>query len=221
MASDKLGPGGGGPAGDSRAATRADLQDRRRQILAEVSAALLAGRDPDTEVMPSLFRSLVMERIVDATLGYVVTDLDEGMTLGFMEGFDRATIQRCLTLDFGQAVCGTVAVNRRPMHVTDIQQSLDPIAELVRSAGINAYACEPLIVGERLLGTISFASRSRRRFDVDDLLFFRQIAKLVAIARDRARPGRGRLPRTWPLPAEPSPGVTRRPQGPRKIARTA
>jgi GAF domain-containing protein len=172
--------------------TRQRLRRCRRQILADTAEALLAGKDPDRDVMPALFRALAAERIVDGTLGYIVTDLRQGMRLGFMEGFDRAMIQRCLTLDFGQAVCGTVAATRRPMHVGDIQGSLDPMTELVRSAGINAYACEPLIVGDRLLGTISFASRSRRAFDVEDLLFFRAVAKQLAVARDRAlRAGEG------------------------------
>jgi GAF domain-containing protein len=163
------------------------LRRRRSEILAETAEGLLAGKDPDTEVMPRLFSSLAAEKIVDGTLGYIVTEMAEGMKLGFMEGFDRAMIQRCLTLDFGQAVCGTVAATRRPMHVRDIQGSLDPMTELVRSAGINAYSCEPLLVGDRLLGTMSFASRSRRAFDVEDLLFFRAIAKQLAVARDRAQ----------------------------------
>ncbi|HKX91974.1 MAG TPA: GAF domain-containing protein [Sphingomicrobium sp.] len=163
------------------------LRERRRQILANTAARLIRGEDPDTAVMPALFRELAAERIIDATLGFIVTDLGEAMTLGFMEGFDRAMIQRCLTLDFGQAICGTVAATGRPMHVTNIQRNLDPLADLVRSAGINAYACEPLIVGDRLLGTVSFASRSRSCFAAEDLLFFREIAKHVAIARDRAR----------------------------------
>lgn len=163
------------------------LRRRRREILAETAEALLAGADPDREVMPQLFLSLAAEKIVDGTLGYIVTDMEDGMKLGFMEGFDRAMIQRCLTLDFGQAVCGTVATTRTPMHVGKIQGSLDPMSELVRSAGINAYACEPLLAGGRLLGTLSFASRSRSAFDVEDLLFFRAVARLLATARDRAR----------------------------------
>lgn len=163
------------------------LRRRRGEILTETAAGLLAGLDPDREVMPQLFRALTAEHIVDATLGFMVTDLNEGMKLAFAEGFDRAMIQRCLRLDFGQAICGTVAATGRPMHVADIQNTLDPIADLVRSSGINAYACEPLMVGDRLLGTISFASSERRRFDIEDLLFFRSIAKHVALARDRAR----------------------------------
>jgi|GEM_PF-3350302 len=167
-------------------AAKARLRRRRKEILAETAEALLAGEDPDSHVMPALFRALAAEQIVDATLGFIVTEMEEGMRLGFMEGFDPAVIQRCLTLDFGQAVCGTVAVTRKSMHAGDIQGSLDPMTELVRSAGINAYACEPLLVGDRLLGTLSFASRSRRSFDPEDLQFFRAVAKQLAIARDRA-----------------------------------
>ena len=163
------------------------LQRRRAELLADTAARLLRGDDPDRDVMPVLYRALAAERLVDATLGFIVTDMMGPMKLGFMHGFPPDMVQRCLTLDFGQAVCGTVAATRRPMHVTDIQRSLDPLADLVRSAGINAYACEPLIVGGRLLGTLSFATRTRRSFDADDLLFFRAIAKHVALARDRAR----------------------------------
>lgn len=170
---------------------RQRLRGRRRELLAETAARLLLGQDPDKLVMPALFRAMEEERIVDATLGFIVTDFGETMKLGFMQGFDEDMIQRCLTLDFGQAICGTVAATGQAMHVTDIQQTLDPIADLVRQAGINAYACEPLIVGHRLLGTLSFASRSRRRFDSEDLLFFKSVAKQLALARDRARKAAG------------------------------
>src|SRR6185503_13819430 len=81
--------------------TKNYLRQRRKQILARTAERLLAGEDPDRVVMPALFRELAAERIVDATLGFIVTDLGEAMNLGFMEGFDRAMIQRCLTLDFG------------------------------------------------------------------------------------------------------------------------
>lgn len=161
------------------------VKDRRATILAEAAQRLLAGDDPDRLVLPALYEALASEQIVDASLGFIVTDLSRTMTLGFIKGFSRDVVQRCLTLDFGQAICGTVAQTRQPIHASDIQRSLDPLADLVRSAGINAYACEPLIVGDVLLGTLSFASRTRRSFDSQDLLFFRAISKQVAIARDR------------------------------------
>ena len=166
---------------------------RRDRILDEISVLFSTGADPDRHVMPRVFKALRAERIADATLGFVVSDLHQGMKLGFMEGFDQQMVQRCLTLDFGQAVCGTVAATRQAMHVTNIQNSLDPLADLVRSAGMTAYACEPLIVGDELLGTISFGSRSRKSFDLDDLLFFRAIAQQVAMARARALPTRASI----------------------------
>ena len=166
--------------------SRERLRQLRAEVLADSAARLLAGEDPDTCVMPALFRALAAEHIVDASLGFVVVEGSETMQLGFMEGFDAEMVQRCLRLDFGQAICGTVAATRQPLHVTNIQRSLDPIADLVRTEGISAYACQPLIVGGRLLGTLSFASRSRRSFEPEDLEFFRAIAKHVSIARDRA-----------------------------------
>lgn len=45
----------------------------------------------------------------------------------------------------------------------------------------------PLVVGDRALGDLSFASGSHRSFDAEDLQFFKTIAKHAAIARDRAR----------------------------------
>lgn len=170
-----------------RLAVKESLRTRRAKILQRTAASLLAGEDPDVAVMPNLFRALLGERIIDATLGFVVIDLEQPLRLGFMKGFDEDMVRRCLTLDFGQAICGTVAKTRKAMHVTDIQRNLDPLADLVRPEGINAYACEPLMVGDRLLGTLSFATRSRRSFDSDDLLFFRAVASQVAKARDRER----------------------------------
>ena len=173
-----------------RAASRRLLRQRRGEILADTAARLLAGEDPDLQVMPMLYRTLAAERIIDASLGFIVTEMDEAMTLGFIKGFPEEMVQRCLRLDFGQAICGLVAQTRTPMHVIDIQRTLDPRADLVRSAGITAYACEPLVVGGRILGTLSFASRTRRGFDAEDILFFRAIARHVAKARDRARGSR-------------------------------
>ena len=167
------------------------VKSRRQQILHDTAEQLLRGDDLDGTVLPMLYRALAAERIIDASLGFIVTEGSQTMTLGFIKGFPEHVVQKCLTLDFGQAVCGTVAASGRAMHVTNIQQSLDPLADLVRSAGMTAYACQPLMVGDRMLGTLSFASRTRRSFDPDDLEFFRSIAKHVALARDRASPRKG------------------------------
>jgi GAF domain-containing protein len=167
------------------------VKSRREEILRDTAEQLLRGEDLDATVLPMLYRTLAAERMIDASLGFIVTEGSLTMRLGFIKGFPEHVVQKCLTLDFGQAVCGTVAATGRAMHVTNIQQSLDPLADLVRSAGMTAYACQPLMVGDRMLGTLSFASRTRRSFDPDDLAFFRALAKHVALARERASSHKG------------------------------
>ncbi len=172
--------------------SREILSERRSKILAETAESLLAGKDPDKEVLPALYKALAAERIVDGTVGFIVTDQHSTtMKLGFIKGFPEEMVQRCLTLDFGQAICGTVAKTRQPIHATNIQKNLDPLADLVRSAGMTAYACQPLVVGDKFYGTLSFASRSRNAFEIEDLLFFRDIARHVAVARSRSPEQRG------------------------------
>lgn len=158
----------------------------RTSILADVSLRFIKGQDLDRELLPALYRTLSGMGVIDGLVAFIVEDEQKGMRLGAMEGFDPETVRKCLKLDFGQAICGTVAARRRAMHVTDIQRSLDPMADLVRASGISAYASEPLIVGDRLLGTLSFGSRRRRSFDTEHLLLLRDVARLLAIARNRA-----------------------------------
>jgi signal transduction histidine kinase/ActR/RegA family two-component response regulator len=57
----------------------------------------------------------------------------------------------------------------------------------VRSFGIQAYACNPLLIGDHLLGTLSFASRTRTHFEPDELEFLRTVSQYVAIAIDRLK----------------------------------
>lgn len=172
-------------ARDEWVAARASLQTRRGEILARTRFRLDAGDDLDRDVLPGLYRDLSSERIVDASTGFVVTRAGETMMLGFIDGFSADFIRHSLKVDFGEAICGVVAQSRRSMHVTDIQRSSDPMSEQARLAGITAYACEPLIVADRLFGTLSFATRTRQWFDLEDLQFFRSIAGYVALARDR------------------------------------
>ena len=52
---------------------------------------------------------------------------------------------------------------------------------------MRAYACNPLMAGDRLLGTLSFASRSRDRFDDDELEFLRTVSRYATVAHERVR----------------------------------
>jgi signal transduction histidine kinase len=70
---------------------------------------------------------------------------------------------------------------------THLQQSDDAQTELVKALGIRAYVCNPLIAGDKLLGTLSFASRSRDEFEPLELDFLQTICHHVTAAYERVR----------------------------------
>jgi PAS domain S-box-containing protein len=55
------------------------------------------------------------------------------------------------------------------------------------AVGLRVYAGHPLQVGDNLLGTLSFASRSRDEFHDDEVEFLRTICHYVAVAYERLR----------------------------------
>jgi hypothetical protein len=83
-------------ATECKAAGRVLLRQRRAGILAETATRLIAGEDVDRDVMPLLYRTLAAERIVDASLGFIVTDMDHAMRLGFIKGFPRMSSSAAL-----------------------------------------------------------------------------------------------------------------------------
>jgi signal transduction histidine kinase/ActR/RegA family two-component response regulator len=69
--------------------------------------------------------------------------------------------------------------------IKSIQNSDDHRVQLVKSMGFRAYACNPLLAGNRLLGTLSFASRTRDRLEDDELDFLRTLCHYAAAAYER------------------------------------
>lgn len=165
---------------------QANTRMRRLDLLSDFAARLLEGQDPDREALPRLFEGLSAELGVDASFGYILAEIGRGLRLAFYHGLDPEIARSSVNLDFGQAVCGTVAGTEQAIYVPHVQSTTGMREALIRSAGIRAYASEPLRAGGKLLGTLSFGSRTRDEFDDEDLLFFQAVARHVALARQRA-----------------------------------
>ena len=56
----------------------------------------------------------------------------------------------------------------------------------LRSQGIKTYYLLPMILAGQKLGALSFASRRKLAYDDEELVFFQQVAKQVAVAIDNA-----------------------------------
>jgi PAS domain S-box-containing protein len=159
-------------------------QTERLRLLWEAAAVLLTADDPDA-MLRGLLAQIGPHLGVDVYLNYVLNDSGDALRLASCEGIPVETARTITRLEFSQAVCGTVALQRRPIVATHIQQSDDPKVQLVKSLGLRAYACNPLLAGDRLLGTLSFASRTKDQFDPDEVAFIETICHYVTAAYER------------------------------------
>ncbi len=161
-------------------------QTERLRLLWEAASVLLTADDPDA-MLRGLLAKIGPHLGVDAYFNFVLNDNGDGLRLASCEGIPVEKARTITRLEFGQAVCGTVALHRRPIVATHIQRSDDPKVQLVKSFGLRAYACNPLLAGDRLLGTLSFASRLRDQFDPDEVAFMETICHYVTVAYERLR----------------------------------
>lgn len=170
--------------GRAQAAER--KQAERLRLLWESAAVLLTADNPDT-MLHGLLSKIGSHLGVDTYFNFLVTEGGDALRLASYEGIPKETARTIAQLDFGQAVCGTVAQHRQPIVATHIQESADPKVQLIKSFGIRCYACNPLLAGDRLFGTLSFASRVRDEFDPDEVNFIETICHYATMAYERLR----------------------------------
>jgi PAS domain S-box-containing protein len=169
-----------------RAEAAAQRRTQSLKLLADTSVRLLTDDNP-RELIDGLFRQLGSHLGLEVFFCFLVTDDGTRLRLSASDGVDERQRADLEYLEFGQSVCGTVAAQRRPMAVEEVACSSDPRTDLIRSLGITAYACHPLIAHGRLIGTLSYGSRTRTRFTPEDLDLMRAASDQVAIALDRQR----------------------------------
>ena len=124
---------------------------------------------------------------MDSYFNYVVNDSGNAFRLISSDGIPEETIRSIERLEFGQGICGTVALLRQPLVVAHVQQSDNPKVKFIKSFAIRACASNPLIAANLLVGTLSFASRLKDEFDSDELTFLQTISHYVAVAHAKLR----------------------------------
>ena len=113
------------------------------------------------------------------------------LRLNAYAGITEEQASRIEWIDYGAGVCGHAAKGGRRIESGDIQNSLNPRTKLLKSFGLQAYACHPLLVEGKVLGTLGFGSRKRSRFTESELTLMQAVADQVAIALERQEGGRG------------------------------
>ncbi|MEH2084859.1 MAG: PAS domain S-box protein [Nostoc sp.] len=158
---------------------------KRLNLLFDTANDLLLSQEPIL-LIDSVYRKLREQIDLDVYLNYLVEDNSQVMRLESYSGISLELANQIEFLGFGKAVCGTVAQEGCAIALENVQQSIDPKTELIRSLGITAYYAYPLIAQGRLLGTLSFGSRTRLSFTDNQKGMMQAVCDQIAIAMERA-----------------------------------
>ena len=83
-------------------------------------------------------------------------------------------------------ICGVVAATGLPVNADAARLDGDPAAGLARRASLRSFMCHPLRARDnRVVGTLSFGSRTRDRFSAAELEFLGTLSHLVALAWEK------------------------------------
>ncbi len=158
---------------------------KRLELLTWTAEELLRTTEPQ-EVVETLCHR-VMETLDCQTFFNFMFDNTAGrLHLNACAGIPEEEARRIEWLDFGVAVCGCVARDCQRIVAEHIPTTPDERTELVKSYGIRAYACHPLLGPEgKLIGTLSFGTRNRDTFSEGDLSLMKAVANQVAVAMTR------------------------------------
>ncbi|MCE5185259.1 MAG: PocR ligand-binding domain-containing protein [Planctomycetaceae bacterium] len=156
----------------------------RFEILSDTASKLLESKQPQ-QIIDSLCRRVMQLLDCQVFVNYLVDEAAGRLHLNASGGLPEKMARAIEWLDFGSAICGRVAQSGQRIVAEEIQQSCDERADLVRSIGIRAYACHPILAQGKVLGTVSFGTRTRGRFSEDDLEMMKTVTDQVAAAIER------------------------------------
>jgi signal transduction histidine kinase len=166
--------------------SRVSRQHQRQELFSWALAHLIEAPDPESMVK-KIFPRISAHIFVDTYFNYFLEPDGRHLRLHSAGGIPRDVQDKIRIVPIGEGLCGTCAERRQPVVIASLHESHDPNLELAKILGLRAYVCNPLAVGDRLIGTLAFASRTRDQFTEDELEFTRVVAQYVAIAIDRSR----------------------------------
>ncbi|WP_410509125.1 PAS domain S-box protein [Methanosarcina hadiensis] len=160
--------------------------EKRFELLSNANSLLLSSKEPES-IIQTIAEKVMQHLNCDVFFNYVLDEVQGRLHLNACGGINAEAAKEIEWLDKGSAICGCVALNGCRIISEDVQHNDDRRADLVRSMGIQAYACHPLHIGENTIGTLSFGTKSRKEFTGDELAFMSTVADQVSVAIERKR----------------------------------
>ncbi|MDD5167772.1 MAG: GAF domain-containing protein [Syntrophales bacterium] len=163
------------------------LKYNERLELLSYTASRLLTNDRPQQIIEELCLKVMEFLDCQAFFNFLVDEQSGRLHLNACAGIPTEIVREIEWLDFGVAVCGCAARDGSRIIAENIPETLDVRTELVKSFGITAYACHPLMDRNHVIGTLSFGTRTQTAFTADDLAMMKLVADQVAIALSRVR----------------------------------
>ena len=170
----------------SERTAKLSIANRRLDILSRTSSRLLASDNPQ-DLINSLCSNVMEFLDCQVFINFLADDTKGRLHLNAYAGIPEKTARKIEWLDYGEAVCGCVAREGVRIVAENIYEIPDSRTDLVKSFGIKAYACHPLLSHDKVIGTLSFGTGTRTNFSEDDLSMMKTVADQVAMAMTRVR----------------------------------
>src|SRR4030095_9976985 len=164
--------------------TALERTTRHRDALVESVSLLLRNEAPEGAV-DELCRRVMTTLGCQIFVNYLIDPQTGILRLNAHAGLEDSALSQVATLKVGEAVCGCVVRDKQSIVLNESKIRDDARSAIVRNAGVRAYACHPLMAGDRCLGSISFGTRSRAEFTPEEIALMRTISDHVAIAIQR------------------------------------
>jgi signal transduction histidine kinase len=160
-------------------------QHERDHFLSASLAHLLRTRDPENMVR-ELFPRLAEQLEIDTFFNYLLEPDGQSMRLHASTGITESEAAAIRSLPIDQLFCGLSAANRRTVQAYHLQSSEHPTGARLKDLGLRAASCHLLMVGDRLIGALTFATRNRDAFEPEEVELMSTISQYVAVALDRS-----------------------------------
>ncbi|MGZ8218027.1 ATP-binding protein [Methylomagnum sp.] len=165
-------------------------QDLRRResscrLLSGIAGRLLTTDDPEA-VIGQLCREVMAHLDCQVFINFLLDEDTGRLCLKSCAGLPDALVERIRWLDLDEAVCGRACgADEPPVAEERIRDAFDLRAALLGNYGVQAYCCHPLLADNRIIGLLSFGTRTRADFTDGEADMMRTVADQVALAMQR------------------------------------
>ncbi len=156
------------------------------ELLYEITGKILSSTTPQKDI-DYLCDKVMRFLDCDCYFNYLYNMGELHLHLNACQGIPPDVMKEIELLPVGAAVCGYAIQQRSRIVAEYIQQTDDIRTHFLKSVGIRAYACHPLMTENEVFGTLAFGTRERDYFKQEELMLMNTVVESIAVSIRRKR----------------------------------